>query len=524
MKKLNILLLLILIGCSDNSGSSEADCTTNPTLKTEEATEITDTTAKLKGSITAPTCESTVTSQGFVYAMATLPKIDDNVAEVNGQNVSATIIDLEPNTTYYYRTFFTNPTGTYYGNENTFSTEIGNTIISTQDITNITSFAAKSGGNIDSDGGSAITSRGVCWNTAGNPSILDNLTVDGEGAGLYESNIDGLDSYTEYYVKAYAINENGTVYGEEKTFTTLPTLATIITSEVTDITYNSATGGGSAVDNGGANIIDYGVVWSSDEENLTIDNNEGITNDGNGNGIYTSQLDGLIPCRTYYIRAYATNSVGTAYGDIVSFTTLALGYPGSGLTDIDGNDYETVIIGNQEWMASNLKVSRYRNGDIIPQVINGWGNLAEGAWCYLYNDPSNDPIRGKMYNWYAVNDQRGIAPEGWHVPTVDEVLELTENLGGIYEAGGLLKSTGTIEDGTGLWAAPNTGATNCTGFNAIPSGYRSSEAFDPTESITRADYWTSEEGKNWVVVSYNNQLNVQNMFIFYGTTIRLIKD
>ena len=119
----------------------------------------------------------------------------------------------------------------------------------------------------------------------------------------------------------------------------------------------------------------------------------GITNDGSGNGNYSSLLDGLIPCRTYYVRAYATNSVGVAYGEIVSFTALALGYPGSGLTDIDGNVYETVIIGNQEWMASNLNVSRYRNGDIIPQVASNWGNLPEGAWCYLYNDSENGPIR-----------------------------------------------------------------------------------------------------------------------------------
>ena len=111
---------------------------------------------------------------------------------------------MSQNAAYYFRTFFTNLTGTYYGNENTFSTNIGNTIITTQDVTNITSFTAISGGNISSDGGSAITSRGICWNTTGNPTISDNLTEDGEGAGLYESNIDGLEAFTEYFIKAYA--------------------------------------------------------------------------------------------------------------------------------------------------------------------------------------------------------------------------------------------------------------------------------------------------------------------------------
>ncbi len=216
-----LLVLFIFVSCSKEEIKEEV-CTINPTLKTEEASEITDTTAKLTGIITAPTCENIDTAQGFVYATSTLPKIDDNVVEVNGQNVSTTISNLEPNKTHYYRTFFINPTGIYYGNEITFSTNIGETIISTKDVKFITSFNAKSGGNISSDGGSTITSRGVCWNTTGNPTISDNLTEDGDGAGLYDSTIDGLEANTEYFIKAYAINDNGTVYGEEKSFTTLP--------------------------------------------------------------------------------------------------------------------------------------------------------------------------------------------------------------------------------------------------------------------------------------------------------------
>ncbi|HRH49372.1 MAG TPA: fibrobacter succinogenes major paralogous domain-containing protein [Panacibacter sp.] len=135
----------------------------------------------------------------------------------------------------------------------------------------------------------------------------------------------------------------------------------------------------------------------------------------------------------------------------------------------------TVTIGTQVWMNSNLKTKFYRNGDSIPQVTNrkAWKALTKGAWCWYNNDSARyAQTYGKLYNWYAVNDPRGLAPAGWHVPSLAEWYALSAFLGGDLVAGGKMKSTGTIEAGTGLWSAPNTDATNSSGFTGLPGGLR----------------------------------------------------
>jgi uncharacterized protein (TIGR02145 family) len=139
------------------------------------------------------------------------------------------------------------------------------------------------------------------------------------------------------------------------------------------------------------------------------------------------------------------------------------------VTDIDGNIYHTVVIGTQTWMLENLKVTHYRNGDAIPNVTDGaeWIGLLTGAYCDYDNTPDNSTTYGKLYNWYAVNDSRNLCPSGWHVPTDTEWTTLTDYLGGIDVAGGKMKETGTTH-----WNTPNTGATNESGFTALPGGGR----------------------------------------------------
>ena len=134
--------------------------------------------------------------------------------------------------------------------------------------------------------------------------------------------------------------------------------------------------------------------------------------------------------------------------------------PTRSLTDIDGNGYDTVKIGSQFWMKQNLNTAHYRNGDIIPQITstNLWATLYTGAWCWYNNDPAiYAATYGRLYNWYAVNDPRGLAPMGWHVPTDAEWTTLSTSLGGDAAAGGAMKETGTTH-----WTTPNTGATNCS--------------------------------------------------------------
>ena len=150
--------------------------------------------------------------------------------------------------------------------------------------------------------------------------------------------------------------------------------------------------------------------------------------------------------------------------------------PGNGVTDIDGNNYPVVKIGNQIWMKENLRVSRYRNGDPIPIVTDNtaWSGLTTGARSWYNNDSTSFEIPyGNLYNWYAASDNRNICPTGWHVPTDPEWTSLEEQLGGSAGAGGKMKQQGDVSTSPpGLWNSPNTGADNLSGFTALPGGFR----------------------------------------------------
>lgn len=192
--------------------------------------------------------------------------------------------------------------------------------VSTTSITNISTTTATSGGNITNDGGAAITERGVCWNTTGNPTISDNKTSDGTGAGSFVSSLTGLIPNTKYYYCAYATNSAGTGYGVIDTFTTLAALSvpTVTTSPITNIINTTATSGGNVTFWGGSTVTQRGVCWNT-TGNPTIEND--FTINGSGTGTFTSQLGGLALGTTYYVRAYATNSTGTGYGNEVIFNT-----------------------------------------------------------------------------------------------------------------------------------------------------------------------------------------------------------
>jgi len=191
-------------------------------------------------------------------------------------------------------------------------------IVTTANVSSIAAATASCGGDVTSDGGKSVTARGVCWSTSENPTVSDSKTTNGTGTGSFTSSLSNLNPNTSYNVRAYATNSVGTAYGENRTFTTL---ATVTTSDVSNVTGNSATCGGSfPTANGSANITARGVCWST-SENPTLGTNNYTTDDGTGTGSFTSNITGLSASTTYYVRAYATNSAGTAYGDQITFTT-----------------------------------------------------------------------------------------------------------------------------------------------------------------------------------------------------------
>lgn len=194
--------------------------------------------------------------------------------------------------------------------------------VTTAAVTSIASQSAVCGGNVTLQGTSAVTKRGVCWSTSQNPTIANDTTINGSGTGVFSSTLSGLQPATTYYVKAYATNGVGTSYGNEQTFTTLtaPVIPTLTTDNASSITQTTAVSGGNVTSDGNSPVTDRGVCWST-SQNPTIANYK--TTDGSGTGVFTSNLTGLVAANTYYVRAYATNAIGTAYGNEISFTTSA---------------------------------------------------------------------------------------------------------------------------------------------------------------------------------------------------------
>jgi len=199
---------------------------------------------------------------------------------------------------------------------------------------------------------------------------------------------------------------------------------------------------------------------------------------------------------------------------------------GQTITDIDGNTYNSVTIGSQIWMVENLKTTKYRNGDAIPNITvnTAWVNLTTGAYCDYNNNPSYSATYGRLYNWHAINDSRKIAPPGWHVATDTDLSALTAYLGGISIAGGKLKETGTVH-----WGNPNTGATNEAGFTALPGGYRSNNGtFLGINAI--GSWWSSSESSAsdaWALGIFADAVGVDRGGYYtknIGFSIRCIKD
>lgn len=194
-------------------------------------------------------------------------------------------------------------------------------VLTTSAVSAISDTSAVSGGNITDDGGASVTSRGVCWGTTTAPVATGSHTTDGTGKGTFTSTITGLTAGTHYFVRAYATNSAGTAYGNELTFTTTTNpLAVLTTTAVTAITATTAVSGGDITDDSGNNVTARGVVWDT-IANPTITGSH--TSDADGIGVFTSNITGLTGATLYYLRAYATNSAGTSYGNEVSFTTVA---------------------------------------------------------------------------------------------------------------------------------------------------------------------------------------------------------
>ncbi|MEI7982982.1 MAG: hypothetical protein WCI71_15130 [Bacteroidota bacterium] len=266
-----------------------------------------------------------ITEHGFCWDKNENPTPDKNSLKFGGMNsrgdYSGQLTSLLPGNTYFLRAYAITTDETVYGNQISFTTP-GLPTLTTVAVTDVTYSGAISGGNISNDGGSPVLTRGVCWNNSPNPDITNNHTIDGSGSVQFQSMITNLSASKVYYARAYASNIYGTQYGNEVTFTTSAqqTIPLVFTKDVTDITKTTAKSGGAVLSDGGSSVTVRGVCWNI-SPNPSVSNNH--TTDGSGNGTFISNFSGLSPNTVYYLRAYATNGIGTGYGREISFTTSA---------------------------------------------------------------------------------------------------------------------------------------------------------------------------------------------------------
>ena len=270
---------------------------------------------------------------------------------------------------------------------------------------------------------------------------------------------------------------------------------------------------------GGTRILDCGIYIGT-EAGTEINGSK--LQMGNDTGLWFGRLTGLTPATEYFLRAYSENANGETLGDEVSFTTPAR------VSDFDGTEYETVKIGNQLWMAENLKVTHYLNGDPIETTTPATLNMAaESAPAYMWSYQGIDANLsdyGELYTWYVISDQDQVCPDGWHIPSDNEWTTLETVLGGYLNAGSYLK-----EAGNDHWILPyNQDANNISCFTALPGGHR-----DETGSfnlIYNEGYWwsatASETTKAWARKMNTSSSEVSRIGVDkkWGVSVRCVKD
>jgi len=517
-------LLMILVGFVAMLSSCKEDVTLlKPVVETSEVSSIAADSA-LSGGVVTSDGGNDVIARGVCWSKAPNPTIKDSLTiDASGTGeYSSIMIGLQHKTKYYVRSYATNGGGTAYGLQVSFTTTDGIANVNTLPVTLIYARTATCNANVAYDGGAEVTERGFCWSTMVDPTVsLTTKSVDSTGIGSFKHILIDLLPSTKYYVRAYATNNEGTVYGDNASFTTTDGIANVMTLPVTLIYERKATCNANVAYDGGAIVTERGFCWST-----MVDPTVSLTTksvDSTGVGSFQHILINLLPATKYYVRAYATNIEGTFYSENVSFTTLSLL---NKVEDVEGNIYKTVTIGSQVWMSENLKTTKYNDGSSIPNLTDEtqWISTTKGAYCDYGNNVSNSTVYGRLYNWYSVSDTRKLCPKGWSVPSDDEWQTLVNFLGGESYAGGKLK-----ESGTSHWLTPNTGANNVYGFTALPAGHRDGAALYRRLGDF-AIWWTATEESSLIYswrrsVEYNTEyVSTNRNFKTLGFSVRCVKN
>lgn len=400
-----------------------------PTVTTETVVNITSNSASCGGNVVEDG-GSTVTARGLVWSTSENPTINLSTKVVCGNgkgSFSGQLTSLEPGTVYYVRTYATNTAGTAYGEQRSFKTSTTIPEVRTISVTDVTSSSAKASGEVTVAGGLNVTSRGFVWSTKENPDISLKTKVEcGSDLGVFNGAINDLQAGQTYYLRAYAINDEGVAYGDQVIFVTGAAMPTVFTSKVDNITGYGATCGGVVSSDGGSAVLSRGIVWDvNPSPTISLSTK---TVDGNGVGSFSSSLTNLQPGKSYYVRAYASNTVGTAYGETLALTTafVAPSVVTCGVSDVrqttakvsgrvesDGGDVTTrgIVYGTSK----NPTIER----DYVVNCGSGIGDytaklsgLQKATWYYARAFATNSvgTVYGEEVDFVTKSDSEG--PDG----------------------------------------------------------------------------------------------------------------
>ena len=528
-----------------------------PTVQTNAATAITATSATFGGNVTAAGNDP-VTVRGFVWGTSS-NNLSNNIEVGSGTgSFTKEITGLTHSTTYYYKAYATNAAGTSYGQVKSFATTtITAPAVQTNAASSISMTGATLNGNVTADGGATVTARGFVYGTSA--SNLSQNVQSGTGTGSFTKEITGLTHSTTYYYKAYATNAIGTNYGEVKQFTTSsPSMPTVQTNNASSITSSGATLNGNVTADGGATVTVRGFVYGTSASDLSQN-----LQSGSGTGSFTKALTGLTRSTTYYYKAYATNSAGTAYGEVKQFTTLA--YPGviggvftisSGIQvyfsqgnlqyrastqtwqfaanqyDIIGSDNQNISSSYSGWIdlfgwgtGSNPTNSSTSNSSY--STFTDWGNNAisnggnqGGLWRTLrYNEwdylLSSRPNAASLVGKATVNGVTGLVflPDNWTLPSGCSFTSGTSNA---FTANTYTTSQWSVMESAGAVFLPAAGRRNGSSVNSVGSG---------------GDYWCSNINSLYPLSDYylsfsNSNLGTywhQDGARYFGYSVRLVR-
>ncbi len=511
-----------------------------PVVTTADITEITGTSATGGGEVTDDGGND-VTARGIVWARSSGPTVEQNLGKTEDGtgtgSFTSSLTDLDQATEYFVRAYAINSQGTAYGEEKSFLTKALASVV-TGTVTDVTSNSAICSAEITNDGGDPVTARGLVWSATNYLVTLDDAdgsTTEGNGVGTFNSTMTTLTRYTDYWVRPYATNGAGTAYGDPISFKTMAEVPAVSTADISDIEAHIARGGGELTDNGGDPYTSFGLVWAS-YQNPDYYTNEGFYLDASYVSPFDTIITGFESETIIYVRAWAQNSEGTVvYGEEKSFTTGVFTVSTGSFTDSrDNTMYNTITISGQTWMAENLAY--------LPEVCAPDVNCGYWVYDYLGTDvatamgEANYSTYGVLYNFETAQTA---CPAGWHLPSDYEWSYLEVHLGMSLQANLATGSRGTNqggkmkETGTTHWNAPNTGATNISGFTGLPGGMRSYSNGTFNQIGNYGYFWSStEEGNfaNYRYLNYDSEqagsdwLSTVTGWSNFGASVRCVQD